>query len=184
MKLRQSFEGLLSINLSKTLFPIQITSLNFNNQSMRFSNFKTWWLMRFKRKMESFLNIFNNAFKAHQLHSQHTIYIVEIESSIEQDWNKLIQAQKGFQKAKEKLMLIQGPIKKKQSDLKQNWSRKKKISWQSLNQFKANFMSLASSLQNFDLTSARAKRPSREAHPTLVCWKGVYECPNHMDRSL
>lgn len=63
--------------------------------------------------MESFLNIFNNAFKAHQLHSQHTIYIVEIESSIEQDWNKLIQAQKGFQKAKEKLMLIQGPIKKK-----------------------------------------------------------------------
>ena len=65
------------------------------------------------KETEFFLNIFNNAFEAHQLHSQHTIYIVEIESSIEQAWNKLIQAQKGFQKAKEKLMLIQGPIKKK-----------------------------------------------------------------------
>jgi len=45
-----------------------------------------------QKEIESFLNIFNNAFEAHQLHSQHTIDIVEIESSIEQDRNKLTQA--------------------------------------------------------------------------------------------
>lgn len=65
-----------------------------------------------QKEIESFLNIFNNAFEAHQLHSQHTIDIVEIESSIEQDRNKLTQAWEEFQKAKENLMLIQGPIEK------------------------------------------------------------------------
>ena len=64
------------------------------------------------KEIKSFLNIFNNAVKAHQLHSQHTTDIVEIKSSIEQDRNKLIQAQEGVQKAKENLMLIQGLIEK------------------------------------------------------------------------
>lgn len=65
-----------------------------------------------RKEIESFLNTFNNAFEAHQLHSQHTVNIDEIESSTEQDWNKLIQAKERFQKAKENLILIQGPIEK------------------------------------------------------------------------
>lgn len=63
-----------------------------------------------QKEIKSFLNIFNNAFKAHRLHSQHITDIVEIDSFIEQDRNKLVQAREGFQKAKENLMLMQGSI--------------------------------------------------------------------------
>lgn len=43
-----------------------------------------------RKEIEYFLNIFSNAFLAHQLHSQHTAYIIEIESSTEQGRNKMI----------------------------------------------------------------------------------------------
>jgi len=48
------------------------------------------------KEMESFLNVFNNAFEAHKLCDQYAFDIAEIESSTEQDWNKLVQTQEGF----------------------------------------------------------------------------------------
>ncbi|KAG4911965.1 hypothetical protein JHK86_052398 [Glycine max] len=43
---------------------------------------------------------------------KHTAEIVDIEPSTKEDGKKLVQAREGFQKAKEKIMLIQGPIEK------------------------------------------------------------------------
>lgn len=59
--------------------------------------------------MDSFLNVFNNSFKAYQLFNQCAFDIVEIKFSTEQDRTKLIQAW-GFQKAKDNIMVIKGPI--------------------------------------------------------------------------
>ncbi|KAL5153378.1 hypothetical protein HKD37_19G052939 [Glycine soja] len=59
------------------------------------------------KEIESFPNVFNNVFEAHQLHK-----IVDIEPSTEEEGKKLVQAREGFQKAKEKIMLIQGLIEK------------------------------------------------------------------------
>lgn len=88
-------------------------------------------------EMESFLDIFNNAFEAHQLCNQYAYDIGEIESSTEEDRTKIIQAREGFQKAKENLMLIQGPIMRLKN-LNMIGSRKRKIFWPNLNQSKTN----------------------------------------------
>lgn len=90
-----------------------------------------------REEMETFLDVFNNAFEAHQLCNQYAYDIGEIESSTEEDRTKIIQAREGFQKAKENLMLIQGPIMRLKN-LNMIGSRKRKIFWPNLNQSKTN----------------------------------------------
>lgn len=104
----QPLEDSLSITYYKSQFQ------QFVNEVFKFNDLV---VDEIHKEIESFLKIFNNAFEARQLHSQHTANIAEIESSIEQDRNKLIQAWEGFQKAKEKIMLIQGPIDKAEAEL-------------------------------------------------------------------